>query len=111
MVEEEIMSTNQKKSWRIMTIALSLLVVASIVVMLNGGITSFATGNTILNEEEASTILLEYLNKLVGGGVELVEVTDLGELYEISVNYQDRIIPTYMTKDGKYYVAAIQEIK
>ena len=109
----EVNTNPKKKTWKLMTITLSVLVLLLVVLTLNGGITSFATTGKVvaIPQQEAATKIIGYLNSLVGGGVELMGVEDLGNIYEVSVKYQGQIIPTYITKDGKYYVSAIQELE
>ncbi|MEM4271278.1 MAG: hypothetical protein QXO70_04260, partial [Candidatus Pacearchaeota archaeon] len=63
-----------------------------------------------MNKTKASNELVAYLNNIVGGGVTLKDVEDLGSLYEVTVTYRGQDIPVYMTKDGKYMVQAAQEI-
>jgi len=64
------------------------------------------TGNVIAGED-ASEKITDYLNSRVGGGVEYISHEDLGNIYQVTVSYQGRELPVYITKDGEYFVQGI----
>jgi len=53
---------------------------------------------------EAGQIIVGFLNDRTGGGVEYIEYEDLGDIYEIVVEYQNQEVPVFITKDGMYFV-------
>ncbi|MDP1729240.1 MAG: thioredoxin domain-containing protein [archaeon] len=63
-----------------------------------------------INQTQAESTLLDYLNGMVGGGVTGNSIADKGLLYEVTVDYQGQEIPVYITKDGKYMVQGVAEI-
>lgn len=60
--------------------------------------------NQSLSGEKAGNKIVDYLNKRTDGGVAYNSYKDLGNLYEIMINYQNNKIPVYVTKDGNYFV-------
>ncbi len=88
-----------KNPWMFVSMVLGIALLLSLVFTFKGSV----TGN-VISENEAGTILTNYLNAQTGGGVEFVSSADKGNLYEISVSYQGRNIPVYITKDGEYFV-------
>ena len=102
--EEKSLEKSIKKynPWMIASCVLGvLLLIAAIMVYSSKG----------LSENKATGLLIENLNGMVGGGVTLINSTDLGGLYEVSVSYQGQVIPVYITKDGEYMAMGVQEIK
>ena len=95
-----ILNNIPKHNWAITTYIFGILTVFLLVSSFTGGI----TGNAI-NENVAGEKLVGYFNNVTGGGVELVEVTDIGNLYEVTVSYEEQDIPVYITKDGDYLVS------
>ena len=83
--------------WMVVSVVLILVLVGLLFIP-----NSF-TGKSI-SETEAGEQMVEYLNGLVGGGVELIDVEDKESLYEITVLYQNQEIPVFMTKDGEYFI-------
>jgi len=88
-----------KNPWMIVSIVLVVIVVVLLFLVFKGGV----TGN-VVSADDASSKLVDYLNGMTGGGVEYVSYQDIGDLYEVTVNYQDQEIPVYVTKDGEYFV-------
>ena len=88
-----------KNPWQISTIALGIVTVISLILFFSGGI----KGN-VISADDAGGKLVSFLNKQTQGGVKYISVEDIGNLYEITVSYQNKQMPVYITKDGRYFV-------
>lgn len=89
--------------WLVLSVVLILVLVG--LLFLPNNLTCYS-----ISETKAGELMEDYLNGLVGGGVELIEVNDEGSLYEILVLYQNQEIPVYMTKDGEYFIQGIDKL-
>lgn len=100
--ENEVMgkpiSKIRSNPWILATIF--LVVVLFVVLVVRPG---SMTGN-VINENDASEKLVDYLNSIAGGGVEYVSSEDAGNLYQVTVSYQGQQIPVFITKDGNYFI-------
>lgn len=99
---EKLTSKLKENPWMIFTMVFGLSCIILLVLALKPSL----TGNVIAGGD-ASDKLVEYLNSMVGGGVEYVSYEDLGNIYGVSVKYQGQEIPVYVTKDGKYFIQGI----
>ena len=61
-------------------------------------------------KEDASLLLVDYLNNLTGGGVEYVSSSEKNYFYEVTVEYQDQELPVFITRDGDYYIQGVTNI-
>jgi|SRR3989344_3966358 len=97
----EVNSSNKKikNPWIMVSIVLGIAVIILLFMVLRGGV----TGN-VIKGDDAGTKIVDYLNLQTGGGVTYVSNKDIGNLYEVTVSYQGKDIPVYVTKDGKYFV-------
>jgi hypothetical protein len=86
--------------WAVST--LILLIVLAVSLYKGFGITGRVVEG--LTEEQAAQKAIDYVNNnLVSqGAVSLVEIKDLGSVYEITGSYQGQQVPIYITKDGSY---------
>lgn len=92
--------------WAVISAILGIIVVILLIMMYTGkGI----TGN-VISENAAGDKVIEYLNTRTGGGIEYVSTKDIGNLYEVNVEYQGQEIPVYITKDGEYFVQGAVEM-
>jgi len=64
-----------------------------------------------ISSKKAGEQMVKYLNDRTGGGVSYDSYKDLGNIYEITVNYQNAKIPVYITKDGNYFIQTLIPIK
>ena len=87
-------NSKPKNPWMIVSVILAIAVLVLLVLYFKGGMGGEAAGKKIVT----------YLNERTGGGVEYVSYVDNGNLYEVTVSYQNQKIPVYITKDGKYFV-------
>lgn len=97
--EKKVQKAFKKNPWKIISCVLIIAVLILAGFMIKGKTT---TGSAVK--------LVEVLNEQVKGGVTLVNVSDLGNVYQVNVLYQGKDIPVYMTKDGKYMIAGLSEI-
>jgi protein-disulfide isomerase len=89
-------------TWKISTFILGAITVILLAFLALGNITS-----TSLSKEAAGQKIVEFLNQQTGGGVTYISAKDLGDnLYEITVAYNNEMIPVYVTKDGEFFVQA-----
>jgi len=91
--------------WMIASAVLLILLAASL--LLPKGITG-----AVISENDAEKNAIDFINKNIisSGTANLSSVQDLGSIYEINVTYNGKIIPTYVTKDGKYFIQNILDI-
>ncbi len=104
---------DKKNPWVVSTLVLGIAVIVLLILMFNGGVTGGVIGvgsNGGINSDDASDKVVEYLNEMTGGGVEFISTEDLGDLYEVMVEFQEQEIPVYITKDGEYFVQGAVEI-
>ncbi len=90
-----------KNYWFYATIALALILIA--VLVNNNGF----TGKAVISDQDAGKKVVDFLNNRTNGGVELVKVVDQNSLYEVTVKYQDKEVPIYITKDGENLVQGV----
>ncbi len=88
-----------KNPWMLSTFVFGVITLILLFFVFRGGVTG-----EVISENEARNSLISYLNAQTGGGVSYVSAEDLGNLYQINVNYQNQEIPVFITKDGKYFV-------
>lgn len=90
--------SKRKNDWKILSGILAVVVIILLVLVfygkMNGGLSGDAAGKKIV----------DFLNEKTGGGVEYISAVDQGNIYEVTVSYQGKEIPVYVTKDGKYFV-------
>jgi len=102
---EILKSKIRENPWKVTSAFLGLACLILLILVLRPGITANVVSGT-----DAGDKLIDYLNSRVGGGVEYLSYTDLGNLYQISVKYKGETLPVYVTKDGKYFVQSISPI-
>ncbi len=93
-----------KNPWRLFSFVLIIVII--VLLIYEGGFTGFTFGKT-LSGESAGKKLVDFLNTQGTGDISYVSSKDLGNLYEITVSYDNQLIPIYITKDGKYFVQAL----
>ena len=86
-----------KSPWKLTTAI--LLVIALLLLITNG-----TFGSKDLSGKDAGEKLVKYIGEKVEGEIEYIAYRDLGNLYEITLKYEDELIPLFITKDGKYFV-------
>jgi len=89
-----------KDPWRASAIVLGVVVLALLIVVAFSG----AGRAGVISKDKAGRRLVGFLSKQAQGTVEYVSAKDIGNLYEVTVLYQNQKIPLYVTKDGKYLV-------
>ncbi len=89
---------------------LSTLVLGIIVgIFLINNFYSGVTGN-VVSEDEAAQAILGFANSQTGGGVTLINVSEESGLYKVMVDYQNKSLPLYITKDGKNLVQGVMPL-
>lgn len=96
----------KKNPWMITALILAILCVIFLTLILKPGISGRITGNVIAGDTVANN-LVQFLSSRVGSGIEVQDVEDMGNLYEVIVSYQNDTFPLYVTKDGKYFVQGL----
>ena len=91
----------KENPWIIATAVLGIIVIVMLIMSFTG-----MTGN-VVSGTDAGGKLVSYLNTVAEGEVTLKDVKDLGNIYEVTVNYQGEDIPVHVTKDGEYFVQGI----
>ena len=86
-VEKSLIDKARQNPWMVSTIGLAVLVIVMFVVNFGG-----VTGN-VVSEDVAGENLVEYLNTIADSEVTLVDVQDLGNMYLVTVEYQDQEVP------------------
>jgi len=61
-------------------------------------------GSSGVSGQKAAQNLVSYINSLGQGDATLVNVTKSNGLYLVNVNFQDQVIPVYVSLDGKYLI-------
>ena len=102
MEEEKTLKIKKDFLWKVAVTVLAVLFIAS---LLTGGFgfKGGIAGNAIKGDD-AGIKVFEYLNAVTDGGVEYIGYKDLGNLYEVTVSYNEQDIPVYVTKDGEYFI-------
>jgi len=94
----------RENPWIITTFAFGALVLIMFAMSFSGALTGHAVSDKV-----AGNALVNYINSLptITENVTLKNVSDMGGLYQVTVVYQGKDIPVYVTKDGKYYTGSI----
>ena len=97
--KKNILKTLSKNNWAIATIALSVLLVTTLVVT--------SLGYTIgIGSEKAGQKVLEFANSQ-GANAELVSSESNGEFYEVVLSIQGQNVPVYISRNGKNFIPSI----
>jgi len=104
--EKAITLTLPELSWKYATFILGVLLLVSIFLNFRGGLqlTGSVVESQTLTENQASEKAIDYINNnlVQTGEVTFVSMEEANGLYKLTVSYQDRPIPVYVTKDGSY---------
>ena len=114
-------SLEKPKRERMLTLGTAIIVVGMLIIIIilyRGNLTAKATGNTIkdnqikkiLTESEASTKLVEFLNKKYGDA-KFYRSEDLGSLYLVVIKHEKQNYDFFITKDGNYFSNSIEKIE
>jgi len=96
--ESKIIKELKKNPWIIGTFVFAIIALILLFVAFKGGGVS---------KTEIGTKAVEFINTEIlqgQGTVTLDSVAEKAGLYEVTVDYNSQKIPTYFTKDGKFYV-------
>ncbi|MEK6872164.1 MAG: DsbA family protein [Nanoarchaeota archaeon] len=90
--------------WKVLTIIFGIAFVIALVFLMKGS--SFSSFNSI-SGETAGKKIVDFLNMQTNGGVSYVSSVDLGNVYEVTVSFEQQNIPVYVTKDGAYFIQSL----
>jgi hypothetical protein len=90
--------------WLILSIISVLIILVLAFVFLKPVI----SGKTVINNDPG-TKAVDFINNYLvsSGNVTFSSIQDLGNMYQVNVTYNGKIVPTYMTKDGRYFIQGI----
>jgi len=91
----------KQNQWVILTIVLGALLLISVVLLANRGITG------TISEKAAEQKLLSFVDSLGKGSATIISSQKADNFYNITINYQGQEIPVYVTLDGKYMASLI----
>ena len=89
--------TSRQNVWMVSTVVLAILLVISII---TGGFTSFTT----LSEEAVAEKALIFINENLlqpGTTASLIEIEEMGNLYNLQLQIDGRTYNSFVTKDAK----------
>tara|TARA_Y100000310_G_C20695767_1_gene825594 strand:+ start:427 stop:1341 length:915 start_codon:yes stop_codon:yes gene_type:complete len=98
MTEKEVEKTIKKLSknyWAVATIILAIILLA-VLIFSPGSINKSTAGEKIINFAQSQ-----------GVSAQLIEVNDMGSVYEVIISIEGQAAPTYITKDGKNFIPSI----
>jgi len=88
-----------KNTWKISTFILIIIIIVLLIMPSESN-----TPTKDISGQDAGQKLVNYLTSRTEGEMKYVSYKDLGNIYEITVNFQRSNIPIYITKDGNYFV-------
>ena len=89
--------------------AVLLIAVLGLVIFPN----AIGISGNVINSNDAGIKAVDFINNYLTGGAgnaSLSSVRDMGDMYETNVSYNGKIISTYITKDGKYFIQGAMSI-
>ena len=95
-----------KNPWKILTIILFIIIILLIYMLYspnNQYVNNSNSGGNV-DGETAGKKAVEFLNTRSPETIEYISFTDLGNIYEITISYQNQNLPIYITKDGNYFI-------
>ena len=96
----------KKDPWVFSTLILGVILIVLIVLLALGKVSFAGVSGGSINGDDAGIKVADFLNARVGGGVTYDSYEDLGDIYQVNVNYQNQVVPVFVTKDGEYFVQA-----
>jgi len=84
--------------WMIVSAVLLIALLAAIIIK-----PTSISGKAVADNDVGKKTI-DFINTYLvpDGNITLSSVSDLGSLYEVNTTYQGRVVPIYVTKDGKY---------
>ena len=98
-------SKKEINRWKIISLALVVLLCVSLFVIIGGGIGV----SSQISPDSASDKAVDFINNNLvqpGTSASFLSVEEAGGMYNVTVLYQDNEIPVYVTKDGTYMFLA-----
>jgi len=87
----------RENPWIVSTIVLGVLAI----ILIAGNFTGGLTGN-VISSTAAGEQLLSFYEASGADGLEINSVDEVSGLYRVNFDYQETVIPIYVTKDGKF---------
>lgn len=88
-----------KNIWKIISILLAIVTLFLLYTLYSGNNPLASSSG-----EQAGKKLVDYLNSRGNGEVTYVSYKELGDIYEITVRFEDKEINTYTTRNGEYFI-------
>jgi hypothetical protein len=108
-VDSKFIKNMKKNPWMTSTFVFAVISVLLIGFIFFGkGLTGNTTGNVIASDA-AGEKLTEFI-QAVGANASVINVSDKGDIYELSVLINGQEGPIYMTKDGQYIIQGLVPI-
>jgi hypothetical protein len=108
MAEQPGMNIPRKKLnvWMIISAVLLVALLAAIIIK-----PTSISGKAVADSDVGKKTI-DFINTYLvpDGNITLSSVSDLGSLYQVNTTYQGRIVPIYVTKDGKYFIQQISDM-
>lgn len=102
----EFKKTVKKNPWIMATIVLGIIALVLLVLMLRGGITGNIITGRVIGEGDAGERLLAFA-EAQGINLEILDITDDGEFYDVLVSINGQESNVKLTKDGENMVQLI----
>jgi hypothetical protein len=95
---------SQKKPVNIWMLVSAVLLITILAIILLPKISPGISGKAASSDESAK--LVDFINKYLvkNGTATFSSIRDLGDIYEVNVTYNSKVVSVYMSKDGKYYL-------
>ncbi|MDO8517132.1 MAG: DsbA family protein [Nanoarchaeota archaeon] len=95
--EHKIMKSMKKNPWILSSIFLSILVIMLLFLNFQGGLSG-----KIISKNDVGNELLKFYSETGAVGLTIKDIKDVSGLYLVTFNYQNKEVPIYVTKDGKF---------
>lgn len=96
----------RENPWILSTIICGILIIVLLITIVSGNI----TGN-VISASRAGEIILGFYESVGIEGLTLESVKEVSGLYEVNLLYKEKIIPIYITKDGKNVIDYMNPIE
>lgn len=92
----------RENPWILTTFVSGILAVILLISIFSGNFTG-----QIISSNDAGEKVINFYESLGITGLALDSVKEISGLYEVNINYQEQIIPIYLTKDGKNIIESL----
>lgn len=95
----------RENPWMLSTFICGILAIILLVSMFSGNITG-----GVISSGDAGTKLLGFYQAMGIQNLTLNSIKEVSGVYEVDLNYQGKVVPTYITKDGKNVISSLTSI-